>query len=123
MKSFDLWKKESAKRRFFFRRVVRSNPLKTIKNEIKTVCFVRLSLSLTKKKDEKKDDQNKKKKQKKRRGAFRPHTKITENHHRFVLTPSAKARRGKWSSIGETEERERERDRQTHTERTINKKR
>merc|ERR1711991_1122681 len=56
MKSFDLWKKESAKRRFFFRRVVRSNPLKTIKNEIKTVCFVRLSLSLTKKKKKKKEE-------------------------------------------------------------------
>ena len=117
MKSFDLWKKESAKRRFFFRRVVRSNPLKTIKNEIKTVCFVRLSLSLTKKKDEKKDDQNKKKaKKKKKRRISTTHTKITENHHRFVLTPSAKARRGKWSSIGETEERERERE-------TIHKKR
>ena len=51
MKSFDLWKKESAKRRFFFRRV-RSNP-QDHKNEIK--------------KDEKKDDQNKKKAKKKKR--------------------------------------------------------
>tara|TARA_B100000073_G_scaffold143721_2_gene118267 strand:+ start:621 stop:878 length:258 start_codon:yes stop_codon:yes gene_type:complete len=74
MKSFDLWKKESAKRRFFFRRVVRSNPLKTIKNEIKTVCFVRLSLSLTKKKTKKRTTKTKKKAKKKRRGAFRPHT-------------------------------------------------
>ena len=37
----------------------------------------------------------------------------------FVV--AKKARRGKWSSIGETEERER--DRHTHRERTINKKR
>ena len=56
----------------------------------------------------------KKKAKKKKRRISTTHTKITENHHRFVLTPSAKARRGKWSSIGETEERERE---------TIHKKR
>ena len=54
MKSFDLWKKESAKRRFFFRRV-RSNP-QDHKNEIK--------------KDEKKDDQNKKKSKKKEEAHF-----------------------------------------------------
>ena len=120
MKSFDLWKKESAKRRFFFRRV-RSNP-QDHKNEIKTVCFVRLSLSLSlslpflygttgiKKKTKKRTTKTKKKAKKKKRRISTTHTKITENHHRFVLTPSAKARRGKWSSIGETEERERERD-------------
>ena len=86
MKSFDLWKKESAKRRFFFRRV-RSNP-QDHKNEIKTVCFVRLSLSLSlslspffiwddgdKKKDEKKDDQNKKKSKKKEEEAHFDRTK------------------------------------------------
>ena len=88
--------------------------LKTIKNEIKTVCFVRLSLSLTKKKTKKRTTKTKKKQKKKKRRISTTHKKITENHHRFVLTPSAKARRGKWSSIGETEERERE---------TIHKKR
>ena len=74
------------------------------------------------KKDEKKDQKNKKKakkeRKKRRRGAFRPHTKLLlpENRLVFIIilfVVAKKARRGKWSSIGETEERETH----THTQR------
>ena len=60
MKSFDLWKKESAKRRFFFV-VLYGAILKTIKMKLK--------------KTKKRTTKTKKKAKKKRRGAFRPHTK------------------------------------------------
>ena len=109
MKSFDLWKKESAKRRFFFRRVVRSNPLKTIKNEIKTVCFVRLSLSLTKKKDEKKDDQNKKKSKKKEEAHFDHTHKNYRKSSSFRLNTVGKSEERK-VVVDRRNGRERERD-------------
>ena len=110
MKSFDLWKKESAKRRFFFRRVVRSNPLKTIKNEIKTVCFVRLSLSLTKKKDEKKDDQNKKKSKKKEEAHFDHTHKNYRKSSSFRLNTVGKSEERK-VVVDRRNGRERERER------------
>ena len=108
MKSFDLWKKESAKRRFFFRRV-RSNP-QDHKNEIKTVCFVRLSLSLTKKKDEKKDDQNKKKSKKKEEAHFDHTQKNYRKSSSFRLNTVGKSEERK-VVVDRRNGRERERER------------
>ena len=100
MKSFDLWKKESAKRRFFFRRVVRSNP-QDHKNEIK--------------KDEKKDDQNKKKAKKKEEAHFDHTQKNYRKSSSFRL-----------NTVGKSEERKVVVDRRNGRERereTIHKKR
>ena len=114
MKSFDSWKKESAKRRFFFRRVVRSNP-QDHKNEIKTVCFVRLSLSLwTKKKTKKRTTKTKKKAKKKKR-------RISTAQKNYRKSSSFRL-----NTVGKSEERKVVVDRRNGRERereTIHKKR
>ena len=93
MKSFDLWKKESAKRRFFFRRV-RSNP-QDHKNEIK--------------KDEKKDDQNKKKAKKKEEAHFDHTQKNYRKSSSFRLNTVGKSEERK-VVVDRRNGRERERD-------------
>ena len=96
MKSFDLWKKESAKRRFFFRRV-RSNP-QDHKNEIK--------------KDEKKDDQNKKKAKKKEEAHFDHTQKNYRKSSSFRLNTVGKSEERK-VVVDRRNGRERERERET----------
>ena len=83
--------------------------LKTIKNEIKTVCFVRLSLSLTKKKDEKKDDQNKKKSKKKEEAHFDHTHKNYRKSSSFRLNIVGKSEERK-VVVDRRNGRERERD-------------